>query len=91
MTRFIGLPASAMFLAMITLTIEEAQHSLSSLAQRALRGERVFIRVEGTEELLLLQSVAPELPPNYLADCYGPEEIAQEDYLAGFAPRGSAT
>lgn len=76
---------------MITLTIEEAQRSLSSLVRRALQGERVFIRVEGTQELLSLQSVPAELPENYLADCYGPEEIAQEEYLARFAPVGTAT
>jgi len=76
---------------MVTLTLEEAQHSLNSLAERALRGETVFIRIEGTEELLSLQSVAPDLPPNYLAECYGPEEVADEEYLAGFAPKGLAT
>ncbi len=76
---------------MITLTLKEAQHSLNSLAERALRGETVFIRIEGTEELLSLQSVTPDLPPNYLAQCYGPEEVADEEYLAGFAPKGLAT
>jgi hypothetical protein len=76
---------------MITLTLEEARSSLSSLAERALRGEAVLIRVQGTEELLSLQSVPSELPPNYLAECYGPAEIAEEEYLAGFAPKGLAT
>jgi hypothetical protein len=76
---------------MITLTLEEARDSLNSLAERALRGEAVLIRVQGTEELLSLQSVPRELPPNYLAECYGPEEIAEEEYLAGFAPKGLAT
>ena len=76
---------------MITLTLDEAQHSLSSLAQRALRGEQVLIRVEGSPNLLSLQSVPAELPRNYLSDCYGPEEIAQEAHLAGFAPRGTRT
>ena len=49
----------------------------------------MFIRIEGSHELLSLQSVPAELPPNYLADCYGPEEIAQEEYLAslGFAQK----
>ncbi len=76
---------------MITLSLEEAQHSLNSLAERALRGESVLIRVEGSEELLSLQSVPPELPENYLAQCYGPEEIAEEEYLASLAPKGLAT
>ena len=76
---------------MKTLTLDEAQRSLSSLAERALRGEKVLIRVEGSSDLLSLQSVPAELPPDYLAGCYGPEEIAQEEYLAGFAPRGTAT
>ena len=76
---------------MQTLTLDEAQRILGSLAQRALRGEQILILVEGSPELLSLQSVPAELPKNYLADCYGPEEIAQEAYLAGFAPRGVAT
>jgi hypothetical protein len=76
---------------MITLTLEEAQNSLNALAERVLQGETVFIRLEGTEDLLSLQTVSPELPPDYLAQCYGPEEIAQEDYLAGFAPKGLVT
>ena len=75
----------------ITLTLDEAQHTLSSLAQRALRGEQILIRIEGSPDLLALQSIPAELPENYLADCYGPEEIAQEEYLAGFAPRGTGT
>jgi hypothetical protein len=76
---------------MKTLTMEEAQRSLPSLAQRALGGEQVLIRVEGSPDLLSLQSVPAELPENYLAACYGPEEIAEEAYLAGCAPRGTAT
>jgi hypothetical protein len=73
------------------LTVEEAQHELQSLAELALKGESVFIRVEGSDELLSLQSVPAEMPPNFLAQCYGPEEIAEEAYLAGFAPKGTAT
>ena len=76
---------------MITLTLDEAQRALSALAQRALRGEQVLIRVEGSPELLSLQSVPAELPENYLAGCYGPEEIKEEEYLARFAPRGTGT
>jgi hypothetical protein len=76
---------------MITLTVEEAQHELQSLVERALKGESIFIRVAGSKELLSLQSVSPALPPNYLAQCYGPEEIAEEEYLAGFAPKGTST
>jgi len=76
---------------MKTLTLDEAQRSLSSLAKCALRGEQVFIQVEGSQELLSLQSVPAELPENYLACSYGPEEIAEENYLASFAPRGTAT
>jgi hypothetical protein len=76
---------------MTTLSLEEAQHSLNSLAERALRGEVILIRVNGTAELLSLQSVPPELPPNYLAKCYGREEIAEEEYLVGLAPKGLAT
>ena len=76
---------------MKTLTLDEAQRSLPSLAQRALRGEQVLIRVEGSPELLSLQSVPGELPENYLAGCYSPEEIAEENYLAGLAPRGTDT
>jgi hypothetical protein len=76
---------------MVTLTLAEAQQSLKFLAERVLLGEAVFIRIEGTEELLSLQSVPSELPPNYLAECYGSEEIAEEEYLAGLAPRGLAT
>ncbi len=76
---------------MTTLTLDEAQRTLNSLAQLALRGEQVLIRVEGSSEMLSLQHVPVELPENYLAACYDPEEIAQEDYLAGFAPRGTAT
>jgi hypothetical protein len=76
---------------MITLTLEEAQNSLKALAERVLQGETVFIRLEGTEDLLSLQTVPPELPPNYLAQCYGPEEIGEEDYLAAFAPKGLVT
>ena len=79
------------FTAMKTLTLDEAQRSLSSLAQRALRGEQVLIQVEGSPNLLSLQSVPAELPEDYLAGCYGPEGVAQEAYLAGFAPRGTAT
>ena len=77
--------------AMKTLTLEEAEHSLRSLAQRALRGEQVLIRIEGSQELLSLRSVPAELPADYLAGCYGPEEIAQENYLGSLAPRSSAT
>lgn len=76
---------------MTTLTLDEAQRTLNSLAQLALRGEQVLIRVEGSSEILSLQSVPAELPKNYLAACYGPEEIAQEEYLARFAPPGTAT
>jgi hypothetical protein len=76
---------------MITLTVEEAQHALRSIVERALQGEAVFIRVEGSAGLLSLQSVPAELPPNYLAQCYGPEEIAAEEYLAGFGPKGTST
>jgi hypothetical protein len=76
---------------MKTLTLDEAQRSLGSLAQRALRGEEVLIQVEGSQELLSLQTVRRELPENYLAGCYGPEEIAEEGYLAGFAPPGTGT
>lgn len=76
---------------MKTLTLDEAQRSLSSLAQRALRGEQVLIRVEGSPDLLSLQSVPAELPENYLAGCYGPNEIAEEEVLARLAPRGTAT
>ena len=74
---------------MVTLTVEEAQHDLRTLANRALQGEKVFIRVEGSNELLTLQSALTELPPNYLSQCYGSTEIAEEDYLARFAPKGS--
>ena len=56
---------------MKTLTLDEAQSTLGSLAQRALRGEQVLIRVEGSPDLLSLQSVLAELPENYLAGCYG--------------------
>jgi hypothetical protein len=76
---------------MKALTLDEAQRSLRSLAQRALRGEQVLIQVEGSQELLSLQSVPAELPENYLAGCYGPEEIAEEGYLASLAPRGTGT
>ena len=76
---------------MKTLTLDEAQRTLGSLAQRALRGEPVLIRVEGSHDLLSLQNVEAELPENYLAGCYGSEEIAQEAYLVGCAPRGTAT
>jgi hypothetical protein len=76
---------------MITLTLEEAQNDLQKLAHRAAQGEIVFITIPGTNSLLSLQSVQPELPPNYLAQCYGPEERAEEDHLATFAPRGIAT
>jgi hypothetical protein len=76
---------------MVTISVEEAQQKLKSLADRALNGESVFIRVHGTDQLLSLQSVPPELPPNYLAQCYGPEEVAEENYLATFAPKGTAT
>ena len=76
---------------MKTLTLDEAQRSLPSLAQRALRGEQVFIRVEGGSELLSLHSVPAELPQNYLAECYGPQEIAEENYFANLGPRGIAT
>jgi hypothetical protein len=79
------------FTAMKALTLDEAQRSLASLAQRALRGEPVLIQVEGSPQLLSLRSVDVELPEGYLADCYGPEELAEEAYLAGFAPRGTAT
>ena len=76
---------------MKTITLAEAQRSLSSLAQCALRGERILIRVEGRPELLSLQSVPADLPENFLARCYGAEEIAEEAYLASFAPQGTAT
>jgi hypothetical protein len=76
---------------MITLSLEEAQKSLQNLAQRALQGEAVYIRVAGAEGFLSLQSVPTDLPPNYLAQCYGPEEITEEDHLASFAPKGVAT
>ncbi len=76
---------------MKTLTLDEAQRSLSSLAQCALRGEQVLIQVEGSRELLSLQTVPGELPENYLAGCYGQAEFADEEYLASFAPRGTAT
>jgi hypothetical protein len=76
---------------MKTLTLAEAERSLRSLAERALKGEQVLIKVEGSDELLSLHSVSAELPENYLAECYGPNEIAQENYLAGLAPRGTAT
>lgn len=75
-------------MAMTPLSLDEAQRSLSSLAERALRGEQVLIQVEGASELLSLQTVASELPPDYLRACYGPEEIRQEEHLAGFAPQG---
>ena len=76
---------------MKTLTLDEAERSLRSLAQKALRGEQVLIQVEGSQELLSLCSVPPELPQDYLAACYGPEEIAEEEYFARFAPRGTGT
>lgn len=76
---------------MITLSITEAQHALEALAARALQGESVFIKVEGTNEVLSLRSVPPELPRNYLDECYGPKELAEEEYLAGFAPKGLDT
>jgi hypothetical protein len=76
---------------MVTLSVEEAQQTLKSLAERALKGEPIFIRVGGSGQILSLQSVPTELPPNYLAQCYGPQEIAEEDYLANFAPKGTAT
>jgi len=75
---------------MITLSVKEAQDSLDSLAQRALRGEQIFIRIEESGELLSFRRIEPELPPNYLAECYGVEEIARENYLVGFAPRNTA-
>jgi hypothetical protein len=74
-----------------TLTLDEAQRSLGVLAQRALHGEQIYIRVEGSNEILTLHSVPTQLPSNYLADCYGPAELAAEEYLAGFAPRSAAT
>ena len=61
---------------MRTLTLDEAQRTLNAIAQLALRGEQIFIRIEGSPELLSLQSVPVELPENYLAACYGREEIA---------------
>ena len=70
---------------MKTLTLDEAQRALGSLAQRALRGEQILIRVEGSPDLLSLQPVPAELPENYLAGCYGTEETAQEEYLAGWS------
>ena len=76
---------------MRTLTLDEAQRTLDSIAQLALRGEQIFIRIEGSPELLSLQRVPVELPENYLAACYGREEITQEEYLAEFAPRGTGT
>jgi hypothetical protein len=74
---------------MTTVTLDEAQKSFDSLAQRALDGESILIQVDG--RLLSLKSVAPDLPDNYLASCYGPQEIAEEDYLASLAPRGTST
>ena len=79
------------FTDMKAVTLDEAQRSLASLAQRALRGEPVLIQIEGSPRLLSLQSVDVELPEGYLDDCYGSEEIAEERYLAGFAPQGTAT
>jgi hypothetical protein len=76
---------------MVTLTIDEAQKDLPALAKRALSGEQVFIRVEGTHQLLSLHGLASELPPNFLAECYGPQEIAEENYLAEFGPKGTTT
>jgi hypothetical protein len=76
---------------MKTLTLDEAERSLRSLAQRALKGEQVLIRVEGSSELLSLRTVSGELPKDFLSDCYGPQEIAEENYLAERAPRGTAT
>jgi hypothetical protein len=76
---------------MTTLSLAEAQRTLASLAQLALRGERVLIQVEGSQEMLLLQSVPGELPENYLAGCYGAEELALEEQLVRSAPRGTAT
>jgi uncharacterized protein (UPF0218 family) len=73
------------------LTLDEAQKSLPALAQRALEGEQVLIQVEGRSDLLSLQSVPAELPENFLAGCYGQEELAQEEYLAGLSPRTTAT
>jgi hypothetical protein len=76
---------------MTTLTLEEAKRTLPALAQRALLGEQVMIRVEGNQMLLLLHRIEPELPENYLAHCYGADELAEEQYLDGFAPTGAST
>jgi hypothetical protein len=75
---------------MNTLTIDEAQRSLRSLAERALKGETVYIQADNSR-LLTLQSIPPELPENYLADCYGPEDHQVEARLAAFAPQSSQT
>ena len=74
-----------------TVTVEEAQNTLTALAKRALRGERILIQLPGEESLVALERVTPELPPNYLADCYGPDEIQVENALASLAPRGTST
>jgi hypothetical protein len=54
---------------------DEAQRSLASLAQRALRGEPVLIQIEGSPQLLSLQSVDAELPEGYLADCSSRSDV----------------
>ena len=74
---------------MKAFSIDEAERSLRLLAQRALRGEQVLIHIEGSSDLLSLRAVPTEFPQDYLMECYGQEEIAQENYLASLGSRNN--
>ena len=73
-----------------TFTLSNAKTYLGRLADKATRGEPVYI-VRGRERFLLQR--VPDLlpiplrPPGYFADCYEPAEIVLRKSTPSCAPR----